>query len=69
MVAIILYKHYLYTEDTRDIRHHKETRNSYKYDLQAPPSTQRIRNKNTKSTPSSVYHNFVTKDYMHKYFF
>jgi len=28
-----------YTEDTIDIRCHKETRNSYKYDLQAPPST------------------------------
>jgi len=26
----------MYTEDTIDIRRHKVTRNSYKYDLQAP---------------------------------
>ena len=46
-----------YTEDTTDIRCHKETRNSYKYDLQTPPSNRLIRDKNTKSVPSSMYHN------------
>jgi len=42
MAAILLQKSTIYTEDTIDIHRHKETRNSYKYDLQAPPSTQRI---------------------------
>jgi hypothetical protein len=45
------------TEDTIDIRRYKGTRNSYKYDLLAPPSTRRIRNENTKSVLSSTYHN------------
>jgi len=59
----------VYTEDTRDIRHHKETRNSYKYDLQAPPSIRHIRNKNTKSTPSSIYHNLWLKTiYIYTFF-
>jgi hypothetical protein len=51
------YKNYIYTEDTIDISCHNETQNSYKYDLQAPPSTRHIRNKNTNSVPSSMYHN------------
>jgi hypothetical protein len=62
----------IYTEDTIDIRRHKRTRNSYKYDLQAPPSTRCIRNKNTNSLPSSMYHNaasYVTKDNLRIYFF
>jgi hypothetical protein len=36
----------------------KETRNSYKYGLQAPSSIRRMREKNTNSVPSSIYHNF-----------
>jgi hypothetical protein len=47
----------VYAVDTIDIRRHKETRNSYKYDLLASPSSRRIRNKNTHSVPSSIYHN------------
>ena len=47
----------IYAQDKIDIRRHKETRNSYKHDLQAPPSTRRIRDNNTNSVPSSVYHN------------
>ena len=35
----------IYTDDTNDIRRHKETRNSYKYDLPAPHNTWSIRNK------------------------
>jgi len=44
----------IYTEDTIDIRRHKEARNSYKYDLQSPLITRRIRDKNTNSVPSSI---------------
>jgi len=47
----------IYTVDTRDIRRHKETWNSYKYDLQARPNTRSIRNKNTNPASSSIYHN------------
>jgi len=56
MVAILLLKKTtIYTEDTIDIRRHKETRNSYKYDLQAPPSIRPIRD-NTNSLLKSIYH-------------
>jgi len=53
----------IYAEYTIDIRRHKEARNSYKYEyvLLASPSTQRIRNKNTNSVPSSIYHNLWLK--------
>ena len=47
----------IYTEDTVDIRRHKEARNNYKYDLQTPSSTRSKRDKNTNSVPSSIYHN------------
>jgi len=46
----------VYTEDIEDIRHHKVTQNTYKYDLQAP-SAQGIRDKNMENTnfvPSSI---------------
>lgn len=46
MVAILLLKKTtIYTEDTIDIRHHKETKNSNKYDIQASARTQRTREK------------------------
>jgi hypothetical protein len=51
----------IYTEDTIDIRRHKERRNSHKYDLQPPPSTRSKRDKNTNSVPCSIYHNFRLK--------
>jgi len=44
----------IYTEDTIDIGRHKETWNSYKYDLQAPLSTCSKRDKNTNPVPSSI---------------
>jgi hypothetical protein len=58
----------IYTEDTVHICHHKATQNSYKYKLLAPPSTQRIRNKNTNSVPNSVCHILWLKmKYMYVY--
>ena len=55
MVAILLLKKTtIYAEDTIDIRRHKETQNSYKYGLLAPPCTRRIRDENTNSVPSSI---------------
>jgi hypothetical protein len=51
----------MYTEDTIDIRRHKETRNRFKYDLLALPSTWRIRDKNTNSVLSSIHHNLWLK--------
>jgi len=46
----------IYTKDTIeaiDIRRHKAKQNIYKHDLQTPPSTWRIRDKNADSVPSS----------------
>ena len=51
----------MYTEDTIDIRLHKETRNSCKHDLQAPLSTARIRDKNRNSVPTNIHQNLWLK--------
>jgi hypothetical protein len=51
----------IYTEDTVDIRRHKETRNSYKYDLLAPTCTWHIRDENTISVLSSISNNLWLK--------
>ena len=69
MIAISLQKctlkvQYIY------IRRHKETGNSYKYDILASPSTRCIRNKNTNSVPGSLYHKmWLNNIYINKHTF
>ena len=64
MVAILLEITTSYTEDTVYIYRHKETQNSYKHDLEAPPSTRRIRDETT-NLCLAAYAILVTQDYIY----